>query len=169
MPGFPTGPSLLWGGGGGSPYGRGSIVLRWGQVFVVGVFREALKFQCICASYFTYWHWSGLNISTGHRTMAGKKSSYFLRKLLHIGHICAALSFFLSYWRLKTHRHLVSMFLFYSDFSLYEHFIRQMTYAVVLYSKLRDVWRKRFYTNPLLFSCPAWDNFSENIYISIIK
>ena len=120
-------------GGGWSPYGRGSIVLRWGQVFVVGVFREALKFQCICASYFTYWHWSGLNISTGHRTMAGKKSSYFLRKLLHIGHICAALSFFLSYWRLKTHRHLVSMFLFYSDFSLYEHFIRQMTYAVVLY------------------------------------
>ena len=47
------------------------------------------------------------------------------------------------------------MFLFYSHFSLYEHFIRQMTYAVVLYSKLRDVWRKRFYTNTLLFFLPC--------------
>ena len=35
---------------------------------------------------------TGLNISTGHRIMSSKKSSYVQRKVLHIGHSCPAWS-----------------------------------------------------------------------------
>ena len=35
-------------------------------------------------------HLPCLDISTGHRTMSGKKTSYVRRKLLHSGHNCLA-------------------------------------------------------------------------------
>ena len=53
---------------------------------------------------------TSLNISTGHWTISGRKSSYVPRKLLHNGHSCPSRSyFFLSYRRLKTPKHSINI------------------------------------------------------------
>ena len=48
--------------------------------------------------------------------------------------------YFLSYGRLKTQNHSMSKGFSSSGFSFHEHFNRQFTYAVFLYSKPLDVF-----------------------------
>ena len=74
-----------------------------------------------------------LNTSTAHRKISGKKSSYVQLKLLHNGHNCPR--FHISYRRLKTQKHSVSIGLPCCGISFYEHFNRQFNYAGFLYSK----------------------------------
>ena len=47
----------------------------------------------------------GLNISTSHRTMSGKKKSYVRRAVVQ----CEVKKSFISYRRLKTQKHSVSI------------------------------------------------------------
>ena len=50
---------------------------------------EALLFLLSFQNSFSYYV-ASLNISTGHWTISGKKSSYVQQKLLHNGHSCPA-------------------------------------------------------------------------------
>ena len=77
--------------------------------------------------------------------MSGKTLSYVRRKLLYNGH---------SYQCLKTQKHSVCIGLFYSGFSLYEHFNRQFTY-VFLCSKPRDVSSHREIFKKILYQYVA--------------
>ena len=83
---------------------------------------------------------AGLNISTGHRKMSGKKSKYVSRTLLmHI--------------YINTH----NIGLSFTGFSVYEHFKRQFAYAVFfVFKTVRCVWVKIFFTTNTLF---AWGSF----------
>ena len=64
--------------------------------------------------------------------MPDKKLSYVRQKLLHNGDSCPVKSFkkYISFERLKTQKHLVSIGLAFSGFTFYEHFNKQFTYAV---------------------------------------
>ena len=54
-------------------------------------------------------------------------------------------------------------------FSFYEHFNRQFTSAgFYIFKPVKCVWGKRFYTNNLLFLCPAWYSFSSEIILNAI-
>ena len=97
---------------------------------------------------------SGLNFSTEHRAMSGKKWNNVWGKLFHNGHSCPEWSetFFwhhksfdiISFRHHKTQKHSVNIGLSCSDFSLFEQFNRQFTHAVFLIFKtLRCVWLKR--------------------------
>ena len=91
-------------------------------------------------------HMGGLNTSTGCGIMPGKKSSYVRRKMFLNGHSCPAWSLlfiYVSYQRLKTKKHSVSMGLCCSGFSFHGHLNRQFTYAVFLYSKPWDVFEQK--------------------------
>ena len=71
----------------------------------------------------------------------------------------------ISYWRLKTRKHSISVGLSCSGFSFYEHVNRHM--QIFLYS-FRCVSIEIFYTNTLLFFCLDWDSFSsEKLYMSL--
>ena len=81
------------------------------------------------------WYIADLNISTRHRTVSGKKIELCLMKavLKRTQMSGVKLTKTISYLRLKTQKHLVSIGLSYSGFSFYEHFNRQFTYAVFFY------------------------------------
>ena len=100
-------------------------------------------------------HMGGLNTSTGCGIMPGKKSSYVRRKMFLKGHSCPAWSLFfiyVSYQRLKTKKHSVSMGLCRSGFSFHGHLNRQFTYAVFLYSKPWDMFEQKGFI-PIHFCC----------------
>ena len=63
-----------------------------------------------------------------HWTISGKKLSYVRRKLLHSKKQLTNIKLkkIISYQRLKTQKHSVSISLFCSGFSFYEHFNRQL-------------------------------------------
>ena len=100
-------------------------------------------------------HMGGLNTSTGCGIMPGKKSSYVRRKMFLNGHSCPAWSLFfiyVSYQRLKTKKHSVSIGLCCSGFSFHGHLNRQFTYAVFLYSKPWDMFEQKGFI-PIHFCC----------------
>ena len=71
--------------------------------------------------------------------MSGKKSGYVGQKAASQRTQLSGAKlniFFISYQRLKTHKHLVSIGLSCSSFTFYEYFNRKITYAVFLYSDL---------------------------------
>ena len=81
------------------------------------------------------WHTAGLNISTRHWTIPGKKIELCLMKavLKQTQMPDIKLTKTISYLRLKTQKHLVSICLSCTGFSFYEHFNRQSTYTVFFY------------------------------------
>ena len=118
-------------------------------------------------------HKAGLNTSTGCGVMPDKKSSYVRRKMFLNGLSCPAWSLFfiyVSYQRLKTQKHSVSMGLCCSVFSFHGHLNRQCTYAVSLYSKPSEMFEQKDFIpiHCCCFFCPAWDSFSsENSFESL--
>ena len=79
-------------------------------------------FECAQEKQFTVFQLNtSLNISTGHRTMFGKKSSYIRLKMLHNGHEVRyeVKKNSISYQRLKTQKYSVSTGLPCSGFSFY--------------------------------------------------
>ena len=76
---------------------------------------------------------------------------------------------YISYRRIKTQKHSVSIELPYSG-SFYEHFYIQLTYAVFFIFKIvKCVSVERFYTNTLFF-CPVWGSVtSEKISQSLFR
>ena len=86
---------------------------------------------------------SSLNISTGHRTMPDKKSSYVWRRLLHHGHSCPAWRFY------KTRKHSVSIGVY--CFGFFMNILKDsLLMQFLIFQTARCIWVKRFYTNTLL-------------------
>ena len=82
---------------------------------------------------------TGLNISTGHQTFSTLSPTKAASQGTQLSGEKLK-KFFISYRRLKTQKHSVSISLFCSGFSFYEHFNKLFTEAVFLYSEPLDVF-----------------------------
>ena len=77
--------------------------------------------------------------------------------------------FFISYQRLKTRKHLVSICFYRSGFSFYEHFNMQITEAFFYIQNRNMCLSKNHLYQHFVVFCPAWDSFtSENILYVIV-
>ena len=105
---------------------------------------------------------SGVSISTGYRTITGKKLSYVCFTMDAV--IQCEVNFFCKLL-LKIQKHFVSIDFSCSGFSFHEHFNRQFTYGVFFIFKTPGcALVKRFYSNTLSHFWPVWDSFlTENI------
>ena len=80
-----------------------------------------------------------LSVSTGHQTFSKPCPTKPAPQHTHLCGVKLS-KFFISYRRLKTQKHLVSIDVFCSGIYFYEHFNRQFTEEISLYSKPYDVF-----------------------------
>ena len=131
----------------------------WG-VRYLGFFTNNLRLVNSIPNKFQYFFdsYSGAKIRAGYQTMSAKNWVMSDQSCFTTGTIVRRedKKKFISYQGLRTNKHSVSIGLFCSGFSFYEHFNRKFAYAVFFILKtIRLVWVKRFYTNTLLLFCSA--------------
>ena len=103
-----------------------------------------------------------LNISTGHRTIELCPTKVASQPAHSSG--AKLKKMFISYRHLKIHKLLVIICLSCPAFSFYEHFNRQLTYAVFYIQNRNISLNKKILYQYFVVFCPVWDSFSsENI------
>ena len=135
------------------------------KVYVTLFYGKYKLAQCQPQSYKKHMPMFGyidLNISTGHRTIELCRTKIASQPAQSSG--AKLKKMFISYWHLKIHKLLVIICLSCPAFSFYEHFNRQLTYAVFYIQNRNISLNKKILYRYFVVFCPVWDSFSsENI------